>query len=367
MSGFSVAKTSGEYIPLDGFVWQDIEYLAFPIAKIHLADCRPCDADRTSSFPDILGVAPADAERSYFVASMIVTAHGGLFVCGAVYLLARTRANFRRSTVSAMLAPMTMRASVALKLPGVMQLIQVPMIVGASYTVRPSLKISSLLDGPQSNGVNPLSFAREWLTQPARECEMGLLSGSWVMRWVLSVAIVFLGICSAKADTVFYVSSQNDTYSGTLTVDTVNGTVVAGDFTVSGVDFTNLASVTSGGIAGESMEFTGEIRPGYAIDTFTLDLYNVDTLVGFSGATTTGYASAECASPGFCDVNVEILGQGVAEIAAVPEPSTWAMMILGFCGVGFMAYRRKQNGEAISVVWSLARSGCRKTALGRSF
>src|SRR5207247_3135122 len=25
---------------------------------------------------------------------------------------------------------------------------------------------------------------------------------------------------------------------------------------------------------------------------------------------------------------------------AVPEPSTWAMMILGFSGVGFMAYRR---------------------------
>jgi hypothetical protein len=26
---------------------------------------------------------------------------------------------------------------------------------------------------------------------------------------------------------------------------------------------------------------------------------------------------------------------------AVPEPSTWALMILGFAGVGFMAYRRK--------------------------
>ena len=26
---------------------------------------------------------------------------------------------------------------------------------------------------------------------------------------------------------------------------------------------------------------------------------------------------------------------------AVPEPSTWAMMILGFMGIGFMAYRRK--------------------------
>jgi hypothetical protein len=35
--------------------------------------------------------------------------------------------------------------------------------------------------------------------------------------------------------------------------------------------------------------------------------------------------------------------------SAVPEPSTWAMMILGFCGLGFMAYRRKQNGSALSV------------------
>ena len=30
-------------------------------------------------------------------------------------------------------------------------------------------------------------------------------------------------------------------------------------------------------------------------------------------------------------------------IAAVPEPSTWAMMTLGFAGVGFMAYRRKSK------------------------
>jgi hypothetical protein len=37
------------------------------------------------------------------------------------------------------------------------------------------------------------------------------------------------------------------------------------------------------------------------------------------------------------------------DVAGVPEPSTWAMMILGFCGLGFMAYRRKQNGSALSV------------------
>jgi PEP-CTERM motif-containing protein len=30
-------------------------------------------------------------------------------------------------------------------------------------------------------------------------------------------------------------------------------------------------------------------------------------------------------------------------VGSVPEPSTWAMMILGFAGVGFMAYRRKSK------------------------
>ena len=39
----------------------------------------------------------------------------------------------------------------------------------------------------------------------------------------------------------------------------------------------------------------------------------------------------------------------VVSTSAVPEPSTWAMMILGFAGVGFTAYRKKQNGSALSV------------------
>jgi hypothetical protein len=36
------------------------------------------------------------------------------------------------------------------------------------------------------------------------------------------------------------------------------------------------------------------------------------------------------------------IGPGT-NIAPVPEPSTWAMMILGFVGVGFLAYRRKSK------------------------
>jgi len=43
-------------------------------------------------------------------------------------------------------------------------------------------------------------------------------------------------------------------------------------------------------------------------------------------------------SPAILDVHIN--GQFMTD---VPEPSTWALMILGFCGIGFMAYRRKSN------------------------
>jgi PEP-CTERM motif len=34
---------------------------------------------------------------------------------------------------------------------------------------------------------------------------------------------------------------------------------------------------------------------------------------------------------------------GDFNVSAIPEPSTWAMMVLGFAGIGFMAYRRKSK------------------------
>jgi hypothetical protein len=37
------------------------------------------------------------------------------------------------------------------------------------------------------------------------------------------------------------------------------------------------------------------------------------------------------------------IGQGTEVTAAVPEPSTWAMIVLGFAGVGLLAYRGKSK------------------------
>jgi hypothetical protein len=35
-------------------------------------------------------------------------------------------------------------------------------------------------------------------------------------------------------------------------------------------------------------------------------------------------------------------------VSAVPEPSTWAMMILGFFGLGFMAYRKRKTSMSFA-------------------
>jgi hypothetical protein len=67
-----------------------------------------------------------------------------------------------------------------------------------------------------------------------------------------------------------------------------------------------------------------------------------DTTSLFSGLTTFIDPSSGIGSDGVV--------RGTLTIAvAVPEASTWAMMILGFFNVGFMAYRRKQNGPALRV------------------
>jgi PEP-CTERM motif-containing protein len=34
----------------------------------------------------------------------------------------------------------------------------------------------------------------------------------------------------------------------------------------------------------------------------------------------------------------------------VPEPSTWAMMLLGFAGLGFAGYRKAKSGQTSPLV-----------------
>ena len=49
----------------------------------------------------------------------------------------------------------------------------------------------------------------------------------------------------------------------------------------------------------------------------------------------------------FSSERVELADVSI-QVNAVPEPSTWAMLILGFAGIGFMAYRRKSRPAALA-------------------
>ncbi len=39
----------------------------------------------------------------------------------------------------------------------------------------------------------------------------------------------------------------------------------------------------------------------------------------------------------------------VGNVAAAPEVSTWAMMLLGFAGLGFVGYRSSRKNAALNV------------------
>jgi hypothetical protein len=53
--------------------------------------------------------------------------------------------------------------------------------------------------------------------------------------------------------------------------------------------------------------------------------------------------------------------------AAAPEPCTWAMMILGFFGIGFVAYRRRAPGRPFASHKPLTKTAIRKGRLRAAF
>ena len=72
------------------------------------------------------------------------------------------------------------------------------------------------------------------------------------------------------------------------------------------------------------------------------------TTSGFTPATLTW--SGNLAAGGFIDFAIDPRSNygwdstvGLATVSSIPEPSTWAMMILGFAGIGAMTYRRRKS------------------------
>ena len=108
-----------------------------------------------------------------------------------------------------------------------------------------------------------------------------------------------------------------------------------------------------------------------SVESYLVDAYNSsNTLIGsqtLSNVPTNqsgGFGIIDISAPGISSVTISTVGSptlwdfSIDSVAlnesvqaafnggvtsGVPEPSTWAMMLLGFAGVGFMAYRRKSK------------------------
>jgi hypothetical protein len=95
---------------------------------------------------------------------------------------------------------------------------------------------------------------------------------------------------------------------------------------LSTISLISMSSVTHAEVQGGGSKYLYGRQDGLFIPPVALD-------VGTFGSKT---------DSGVDDEDVMLLPDATngPPVPAVPEPSTWAMMILGFAGVGFMAYRR---------------------------
>jgi hypothetical protein len=153
-----------------------------------------------------------------------------------------------------------------------------------------------------------------------------------------------LATVGAKADTVQFTVVDE---VNTVTFD-VPESPVAMDISPTIFALKDITVVLNGRIF--SRDDTIEFAPATGNTEFladTSDSIFSDNLgnIEHTGAFFTGATSDPTFVPGTYGTTGDSLT--ITDIsAAVPEPSTWAMMILGFCGLGFMAHRRKQNGAS---------------------
>jgi hypothetical protein len=207
------------------------------------------------------------------------------------------------------------------------------------------------------------------------------------------IATVALGSAAPASAEVFTASGSNadgalsgqaviTVGNGTLSVqltDTGTGQISSGQ-TISDVEFTisglgTVGTFTQAGTLVNVSTGGGETFPGgfptHWTDVISGDTVHLTTLsggkpfdliVGSNPAANNGFdqfnpyidqvANFTLACSG-CSVGDTISNVSISfgtegfsvptTVAAIPEPSTWAMMILGFFGLGFVAYRRRAN------------------------
>jgi hypothetical protein len=174
---------------------------------------------------------------------------------------------------------------------------------------------------------------------------------------------------NSSAPTVLYLLRPDGSVAPTIGSVELNGTTAVGftqpvnlnlDFNASSSDFYTFIGLTSGNNSISFANISTAFDTNFGGHPTSFDVYQATINAGFNGQSFfevngsfpagtvivpfgTGGLFTSWTNTGL-DTGGQCIGCGPGtQIGGVPEPSTWAMIILGFAGVGFMAYRRKSK------------------------
>ena len=253
------------------------------------------------------------------------------------------------------------------------------------------------LSTPRFKLLLTIELTKVQLSCSAQWAAYGLRFESYAMKWMglLAGTALISAVTSSHAATVFFDSFEGPSQGGGFSY---GGSDAAGaafspsspnpDYNGSGIQangsgfgfqaapdgvqtafiqgqgsFTEtVAGLTAGNIY--TLSFYAAQRPGYAVAPFTVSytpFSDTDPLLLTatpSSANFTNYSTSFTSQGGgyitFAGLNNGAPGNdldvGIDAVSistgGVPEPSTWAMMLLGFGGLGFFAYRKIQRDNA---------------------
>jgi hypothetical protein len=174
-----------------------------------------------------------------------------------------------------------------------------------------------------------------------------------VITVILTVALVVAPSVARAAivETIIDTESEMDTVIGSITFPGVTGSTAAGvEFSLDGFTQANITSISwtldSSTYAVDALDLnarTGALTCGFGMDCSYQSLSLSES--GYSrGGGSCSYdpenKTGECSEFFTSPTSVGFV------LTSVPEPSTWAMMLVGFAGLGFAGYRASRRAVA---------------------